>query len=313
MMTEIAECLPVTGDPVSKRRAGNRVGVELGGTKTIAVVGSEREILDRIVVPTTTPEATLGAIADRLREWRLAFAPVAMGIASFGPIALDDRHGARGAMLPNPKPGWSGADVLVPLLDVLPVPAVLHTDVTAAALAEGRYGAAQALTDFIYVTVGTGIGVGIIANGRPVSGRMHPEAGHMPVRRLSGDHFAGVCSFHGDCLEGLASGPAIAARAGLAGDLLPPDHPAWVPVADALAEAMTVLLLSLSCERIVIGGGVGVGQPHLLEKIRARVADKLGGYLPGIDARTIAEMIVPAALGGDAGPLGALLLADAGS
>lgn len=307
-MNKVAEFASVTGSTQPDRM---RVGVELGGTKTIAVVGRDREIVDRIAVPTTTPAATLGAIAGGLREWRRTFQPAGMGIASFGPISLADRHGTRGEMLPNPKPGWSGADVLTPLLDAMPVPTVLHTDVTAAALAEGRYGAAQGLADFVYVTIGTGIGMGIIANGRPVSGRMHPEAGHMRIRRLSWDGFAGVCPFHGDCLEGLASGPAIAARAGVPGDMLPPDHPAWVPIADALAEAMTVLLLSLSCERIVIGGGVGLGQPHLLEMIRTQVAGKLRGYLPGIDQQTITDMIVPAALGGDAGPLGALLLADA--
>src|SRR5690242_2089147 len=286
------------------------VGVELGGTKTIAVVGHDRQIVDRLVVPTAAPGTTLDAVAARLRTWREQYRPDAMGIASFGPIALDARHGNRGVMLPNPKPGWSGADVLGPLLKAMPVPTTVHTDVTAAALAEGRWGAAEGLDDFVYVTVGTGIGMGIIANGRPISGRMHPEAGHIRIRRSIGDTFAGVCPFHRDCLEGLVSGPAIAARAGAPAETLSPDDPVWAPVADALAEAMANLLLTLSCERIVIGGGVGVGQPHLFDRIRAGTVAKLAGYLPGMDRHAVARTIVPAALSSDAGPLGALLLAD---
>jgi fructokinase len=171
-------------------------------------------------------------------------------------------------------------------------------------------GAARGLEDLVYITVGTGVGMGIIAGGRPVTGRMHPEAGHLRVPRLPGDDFAGVCLFHGDCLEGLASGPAIAARTGMTADVLPQDHPAWLPVADALAEGIAALMLTLACERIVIGGGVGLGRPHLLAMAKARIAAKLGGYLPSLDDAEIGAMIVPAALGSDAGPLGALALAE---
>ncbi|WP_068087671.1 ROK family protein [Novosphingobium rosa] len=289
---------------------GFRAGVELGGTKTIAVIGRGQEIVERITFPTTTPEATLGAVAGQLAAWHATFRPEALGIASFGPIALNARHGAHGHMLPTPKAGWSGADVLGILSAAMPVPVALHTDVTAAALAEQRWGAARGLSDIAYITIGTGIGMGVIAGGQPVTGRMHPEAGHLRVRRLPGDRFAGVCSFHGDCLEGLASGPAIAARAGMTADLLPEDHPAWLPVTDALAEGIATLMLTLSCERIVIGGGVGLGRPHLLPLVRGRIAGKLGGYLPSLGEAEIAALVVPAALGGDAGPLGTLALAD---
>lgn len=283
-------------------------GVELGGTKTIALIGRGTDILDRIQVPTTTPAATLGAIAAKLREWHDAHHAVALGVASFGPISLDERYGAPGHMLATPKKGWPGADIMGPLVEAMPVPARLHTDVTAAALAEGQWGAAQGLSDFVYVTVGTGIGMGVIAGGLPVSGRMHPEAGHLRVRRMPGDMFAGACPYHGDCLEGLAAGPAIAARIGFSADTLPADHEAWIPVADALAEGVVSLMLTLACERIVFGGGVGTGQPQLLPMIRARIVEKLGGYLPSIDEATLAHMIVPAALGGNAGPLGTLAL-----
>jgi fructokinase len=283
-------------------------GVELGGTKTIAVIGRGTEILDRVQVHTTTPAETIGAIAAQLHAWHEQYHPSALGVASFGPISLDARYGAAGRMLATPKKGWPGADIMGPLLEAMPVAARLHTDVTAAALAEGRWGVARNLSDFVYITVGTGIGMGVVAGGHPVSGRMHPEAGHLRVRRLAGDAFAGSCPYHGDCLEGLASGPAIAARTGVSADTLPADDEAWVPIADALAEGVVSLMLTLASEMIIFGGGVGLGQPALVPMIRARVADKLGGYLPLIDEATLTKMIVPAALGSDAGPLGALAL-----
>jgi fructokinase len=284
-------------------------GVELGGTKAIAVLGRDREILDRVVVPTTTPAETIGALAARIAEWRRRHPLAGLGIASFGPVSIDPRAPDHGHMLATPKPGWAGADMLRPLAEAARAPALVHTDVTAAALAEGRWGAARGLADHAYVTIGTGIGVGIVASGQPVAGRMHPEAGHLRVRRPAGDGFPGDCPFHGDCLEGLASGPAIAARAGRPADALPPDDPAWLPVADALAEGFAVLLTTLAPAAIVVGGGVGLGQPHLLPLVRAGVVAKLGGYLPFVDAESIATLIVPAALGADAGPLGALVLA----
>lgn len=284
-------------------------GVELGGTKSIAIVARGREVLDRISVPTSTPTATLAALATRLSAWSTEYRPRALGVASFGPVTIRRSASDYGRMLPTPKPGWTGADVLGPLETAVQAPAFLHTDVTAAALAEGRTGAAKGLDDFVYVTIGTGIGMGVIVGGRPVSGMMHPEAGHLRVRRLAGDRFEGICPFHGDCLEGLASGPAIAARAGRPADALARDDPAWTSVADALAQAFATLLLTLSPAAIVIGGGVGVGQPQLLAAIRPLVVDSLAGYLPFVDATSIERIVVPAALGGDAGPLGTLALA----
>ncbi len=283
-------------------------GVELGGTKTIAVIGRGADILERVQIPTTTPAETIGAIAAQLREWQDEHHPVALGVASFGPISLDARYGAAGRMLATPKKGWPGADIMGPLVEAMPVPARLHTDVTAAALAEGRWGVARDLSDFVYITIGTGIGMGVVAGGHPVSGRLHPEAGHLRVRRLPGDTFAGICPYHGDCLEGLASGPAIAARSGIPADAMPADAQGWTAVADALAEGVVSLLLTLASEMIIFGGGVGVGQPALVSMIRSRVIEKLGGYLPKIDEAMLTKMIVPAALGSDAGPLGALAL-----
>ncbi len=279
-------------------------GVELGGTKSIAVIGRGRDIVDRFRVPTTTPAETLGALSTKLAEWREEYRPAAIGIASFGPIAV-----AQGRMLPTPKPHWAGADIVGPLGDGFDRVA-FHTDVTGAALGEGRYGAAAGLSDFLYVTVGTGVGMGIIAGGRPVTGMMHPEAGHIRVRRRAGDDFAGACPFHGDCLEGLVSGPAIAARAGKPAHLLGADDPAWRDVADALGEAFATLFLTLSPARIIVGGGVGLGQPQLLPMVRERVIAALGGYLGFVDASSVEERIVPAGLGEEAGPLGTLVMAE---
>lgn len=285
-------------------------GVELGGTKAIAVLGHGRTILDSLRVPTTTPGETLGALGERIAAWREEWHPRALGIASFGPIAIRPGRSGYGRMLATPKPGWTGADILAPLSAALPGPCRLHTDVTAAALAEGRWGAAKGLTDYLYVTIGTGIGVGIVANGRPVAGEMHPEAGHLRVRRVAGDGFAGVCPFHGDCLEGLASGPAIAARCGAPAGSVPPDDPAWGLIADAIAEAFANLMLTLAPAAIIVGGGVGGGQAHILPLVRARVAAKLAGYLPFADEAALGRRIVGATLGDEAGPVGALLLAE---
>ena len=285
-------------------------GIELGGTKAIAVVGRGDEIFDTIHVPTTSPTATLAALETRLRLWGEAWHPRALGIASFGPVALHVDDPGYGRVLRTPKPGWGGADIVGPLSAALPGPCLFHTDVTAAALAEGRWGAARGLSDFLYVTIGTGIGMGIVANGQPITGRMHPEAGHLLVRRVAGDGFAGVCPFHGDCLEGLASGPAIAARCGAAAATLAPDDAAWPLIADAIAEAFAMLMLTLGPSAIVIGGGVGLGQPQLLPLVRRLLVPKLGGYLPFVDEAALDAMIVPAALRDRAGPLGAMRLAQ---
>ncbi len=272
-------------------------GVELGGTKTIAILARGGEIIDRLRVATTTPAETLGAISERLAEWQ----PAALGIASFGPVAILPGDPRFGQILATPKPGWNGTDLVAALAPDLP--AALTTDVIAAALAEGQAGAAIGLSDFVYVTIGTGIGVGIVSHGRPLIGQLHPEAGHMRVPRVPGDSFPGICSFHYGCLEGLASGPAISARAGLDGASIADDDPSWVFVVDALAQGFVNLRLTLACQRIVIGGGVALGRPWLASAIVARMDEILAGYLSD------ACEVVPAALGADAGPRGALLLA----
>jgi fructokinase len=287
-----------------KREPKILAGIELGGTRTVAVLGRGTEIFERVRFPTTSPKETLHLLGERLARWDGIYPIAALGIAGFGPLVIDPAHPRFGHLLDTPKKGWSGADLLGPLAHVLDCPAAIHTDVTAAALAEGRWGAARNCSDHVYITVGTGIGMGIVVAGRPVRGRLHPEAGHMRVTRAEGDDFPGCCPFHGDCLEGLASGIAIAQRAGKPGAKVADDDLLWDAVADALAQACANLRLTLACERIVLGGGVIRGRPMLVERIAERTNALLGGYLPDV-----ANMVAAAELGEDAGPRGALLLA----
>jgi fructokinase len=278
-------------------------GVELGGTKCICILGrGPDDIVETVELPTEQPDATLAAIRAVLDRWRYD----ALGIASFGPIDLDPASATFGSLLATPKPGWSGADLRGLTGDR---PWTIDTDVNGAALAEGLWGAAGGLRSWAYITVGTGIGIGSIVEGRALRGLGHSEAGHMRIP-AGADGWAGVCLFHGNCVEGQASGPAIAARAGRPGAEIAADDPVWGLTADALAALCHNLVLTTLPERILMGGGVGMGQPQLLPLIRAGLVSSLGGY--GV-AATLAERIdgylVPPALGAMAGPLGALALA----
>jgi fructokinase len=283
-------------------------GVELGGTNANLVLGNGTEIVERTRFDVTDSRDTLARIVEQLQRWHRQRPIAALGIASFGPLQLNPELSDYGHVIATVKPGWDGADVLGTLQQAIGCSARIHTDVTAAALAEGALGAARGCRDFAYITVGTGIGMGILVAGQPVVAALHPEAGHMRVRRMAGDGFAGVCSYHGDCLEGLASGTAVSARAGLPGTEVGDDDPIWEPVVDALAEGCSTLFFTLACERIVLGGGVINERHWLVEKIAQLSAAKLGGYLPYIEERA---PVVAAALGPDAGPRGALLLAEA--
>ena len=283
-------------------------GLELGGTKCVALVGVGREIVARATVPTTSPEETLGRLADRLAGWWDEAPFAALGIGSFGPVGLDSGRPDYGHVTDTPKPGWADADIAGRFAARFAVPIGFDTDVAGAALAERRWGAAADTTCSVYLTIGTGIGGGVLVDGRPLHGLGHPEIGHVRVRREPDDAFAGCCPFHGDCLEGLASGRAIAARGGQPADRLAPGDPLWARVANELAELMAMLVLTLSPQHIALGGGVGIGQPQLLPLIRARTATLLSGYVAGLDATALERLIDHASLGEDAGPLGALAL-----
>jgi fructokinase len=281
-------------------------GVELGGTKCVAILaGGPDRIVARETVPTTTPEETLSAVAQLLQGWQ-SHNYSALGIASFGPVDIDPESGSFGSITTTPKPGWRDTDVLRRLQSAARVPAAFDTDVNGAALAEMRWGSGQGFSDFAYITVGTGVGVGLIVNGRPTRGFAHCELGHIRVARPPGDAFPGSCPYHGDCVEGLAAGPSLKARAG---DRLPElreDDPIWHSVASAIAQLCHAIVCAAAPRAIAIGGGVIEKQPHLLKRIEPLLVQSLNGYMqlpPG------GTYIRPPALGGNAGPLGAIALA----
>ncbi|MEQ9337010.1 MAG: ROK family protein, partial [Miltoncostaeaceae bacterium] len=285
-------------------------GVEAGGTKFICLVGDDDgRIIARRRLPTRGPATTLAEVIATLRDAAAAEGPLAaIGVGAFGPVDL--RPGpTQGRLLSTPKAGWSGADLVGPLRDAFGVPVAIDTDVTAAALAEGRWGAARGLRDHAYMTVGTGIGVGLIANGRPVRGLVHPEAGHMHVPRMPGDRFPGICPFHGDCLEGMAAGPAMAARWGMPAEELTGQarERAIDMEAGYLAAGVRTLIYVAAPGRVIIGGGVAA-LPGLLERVRAHLARNLGDY-PGLPEHADPGFVRPPGLGDLAGPKGTLLLA----
>jgi len=281
-------------------------GVELGGTKCICILARGPDAIeDRVQLPTTRPEETLAGIEAVLERWR-GFS--ALGIASFGPVSIDAHAHDHGHITSTPKPGWANQDVGGRLSKAAGVPTGFHTDVIGAALAEARWGAAKGLEDIAYVTVGTGIGVGLIAGGRPVDGLTHSELGHLRPVRLPGDDWVGSCPFHGACLEGLAAGPALKARTGVPGDQWAADDPAWDTVSHALGQLLHALVLTGVPRRIVMGGGVMVGTDHLFPRVRAAMTKSLGGYVALPEVADADTFVVPPALGGNAGPLGAIVL-----
>ena len=283
-------------------------GIELGGTKSVALIARGLTVVEQARFPTNDPATTLEAIGDALARWHADEPFEAIGIGSFGPLGLDPARADFGMITTTPKAGWARTDVRGYFARRFEVPIGFDTDVAGAALAEGRWGAAIGCGVHVYLTIGTGIGGGVVVNGRPVHGLIHPEIGHIRTRRAAGDGFPGVCPYHGDCLEGLASGPAIAARAGMPAGEIGADDPLWRPVAATLSELMAMLILTLSPERILIGGGVGMGQSQLLPMIRAGTVEILGGYVAGVTAERLEEMIRAPGLGDLAGPLGAVAL-----
>lgn len=286
-----------------------RAGVELGGTKCVCTLACGPDaILDQRTVPTTTPSETLPAIVAILTEWERRHGFDALGIASFGPLGLNAKADDYGCVLATTKSHWPGADVLGVLSAPFDVPVGFDTDVNGAALAEMRWGCARGLDDFAYVTVGTGVGVGLIVHGRPTRGVGHSEIGHVRVPRSPGDGFISTCPFHDDCVEGLASGSALAARLeGRPVADLDPDDPVWEPIVHALAMMAHALVCATGPLRIAIGGGVVSAQPHLLPRIEAALLNSLAGYMPLAGPE---NYVVAPSLGAMAGPLGPVALAE---
>ncbi len=283
-------------------------GIEAGGTKFICATGTGPDDLSEVErIPTTTPEETLDRAISYFK--RQPGTLEAVGIASFGPVDPIPGSPTFGYITSTPKPGWAHTNLAGRIADALGVPVGFDTDVNGAALAEWRWGAARELSSSLYVTVGTGIGGGAVVKGRPLHGLLHPEMGHIFVPKAPGDTFEGHCPYHKTCLEGMATGPAIKARWGLPAESLPADHAAWEVQAHYLAFAVVNYVVVLSPERVILGGGV-MDQRHLFPRIRTRVVEILNGYVsaPAI-LEHIDDYIVPPALGGRSGVLGAIALA----
>lgn len=278
-------------------------GIELGGTKTVVAIGSaEGRVIEECRFPTTLPDETLDFAIRWLGE---RGCPERIGIAAFGPVGILPRHENYGKILATPKPGWAGFSLINALANAFPAARLtLDTDVNAAALAEARIGAAAGLEDVAYITIGTGIGGGILSGGRLIHGALHPEFGHLKVPCKPGDAFPGVCPFHRDCLEGLASGPAIAARWGKPAHELPADHPAWETQAWYLAHGILSLLAIVSPARVIVGGGVSQAE-GLHRQIQEKLIEIAAGYFSPVLAH---DYVVPPALGQQAGIIGAFML-----
>lgn len=293
--------------------AGRLVGsIEAGGTKFVCAVGTgPDDVRAEVRVPTTTPAETLERVVAFFAGQAARGPLAALGVASFGPVDLAPHSPTFGFITTTPKPGWRGVDLVGPLRRALGVAVAFETDVNAAALAEQRWGAGRGLATVGYVTVGTGIGGGVVVDGRPLHGLVHPEIGHVRVPHdRARDPFAGVCPAHGDCWEGLAAVPALTARWSRAPETLPDDHPAWALEAHYLALGLANLVLTLSPERLVLGGGV-LARASLYPLVRAEISRLLAGYLasPAL-GDGLGRYLVPPALGERAGVLGALRLAQ---
>ncbi|MFB0844711.1 ROK family protein [Paenibacillus oleatilyticus] len=280
-------------------------GIEAGGTKFVCGVGNEQgEVVDSISFPTEDPETTLGKAIAYFKEKSVD----AIGIGSFGPIDIRPGSPTYGYVTTTPKPGWGNVDFLGTLRREFDVPYGWNTDVNAAAFGEAAWGVAKGLKSCLYYTVGTGIGIGVFLEGRLVQGLVHPEGGHMLTRRHPGDDFAGLCPYHGDCLEGMASGPAIEARWNVKGHELPSNHPAWEMEAYYIAQSITGAVLLNSPEKVVLGGGV-MQQSQLFPLIREAVKANLNGYVSASEiVERMDEYIVPPGLGQQAGLCGAFAL-----
>lgn len=289
--------------------------VEAGGTKFVCGLfettegGGKPILLARTSIPTTDPAMTIGAsiawFSDASRK------PERIGIGSFGPVDLDTSSPRWGSITSTPKPFWQHSPLATVFRDRLGLPVAFDTDVNAAALGEASWGHAVGLSDIVYITVGTGIGGGVLSGGKLVHGRNHPELGHIKVGRLPGDAYPGHCPYHKDCLEGMAAGPAIGERWGTRAENLPPEHPAWELEAGYLARAFAAYTFTLSPMAIILGGGVGM-RPGLAERVEALLRTELAGYIGNLlppDSRVYEAYVRRPGLGHEAGLFGAAALA----
>jgi fructokinase len=283
-----------------------RIGaIEAGGTKFVCGIGNEYgEIEDATSFPTDRPEVTLAKVISYFKDKQVS----AIGIGSFGPIDISPHSSTYGYVTTTPKPGWENFDFLGTMQREFSVPFGWDTDVNAAAFGEATWGAAKGLHSCLYYTVGTGVGIGVYSEERLVHGLVHPEGGHVLTRRHPKDDFVGICPYHGDCLEGMASGPAIEGRWNMKGHELPSDHPAWEIEAFYIAQSIVGAILLMSPQKVILGGGV-MQQSQLFPLIRNAVRTNLNGYVSATEIlEHIDKYIVPPALGQQAGLCGAVAL-----
>ena len=285
--------------------------IELGGTRTICAVGNENgQVLNQNFVPTTTPEETMPGVFEYFKDKEID----ALGIISFGPVDVRKNSVTYGDILNTPKIAWRKFPLLKTITDALnkdrekPLPVGFDTDANGSLLGEVTLGAAQELTDAVYIKVGKGIGMGAMVNGQLLHGMLHAEAGHLKMSVEDGDNFKGVCPAHGICFEGMASGSAIAQRWGKAARELGNNPEVWELEAKYLAQGIADIIFTLSPQKIIMGGGV-MRQKQLFPLIRSKVAEYINNYIDTKELRNIDSYIVPAALNGNQGLVGALKLA----
>ena len=280
--------------------------LEAGGTKMVCAIGDEQgNILERVSIPTLEPENTMPAIIDFFKNKNIS----ALGIGCFGPVDLDKKSATYGYITTTPKLAWKNYDIVGTCKKELGVPVGFDTDVNASALGEATWGCTKELDHSIYITVGTGIGAGVIIDGTPYHGMLHPEAGHIFLARHPQDPMEkGVCPYHALCLEGLASGPAIAARWGKPGAELADRKEVWELEAYYLAQAICCYIMILSPERIIVGGGVS-HQEQMMPMIRAEVQRQMGGYIQAKGMQDLDSYIVLPSLNDNQGIMGGLKLA----
>lgn len=279
--------------------------LETGGTKMVCAIGNENgEILEQVSIPTTTPEETMPKVIDYFKDKNIE----ALGIACFGPIDLHRDSKTYGYITSTPKPGWANYPIVQTMQEALNVPVGFDTDVNGSLIGEMTWGCAQGLTDAIYITIGTGIGGGVMTNGKLLHGMLHPELGHMMLAKHQDDPYKGKCPFHNNCFEGLASGPAIEERWGKPGKELTDQEDVWELESYYIAQALTALIMSLSPQKIILGGGV-MHQESLFPLIRKKTSEMINGYLKTKELEDMDSYIVPASLHDDQGIMGCLKLA----
>ena len=280
--------------------------LEAGGTKMVCAIGDENgSILERVSIPTGTPETTMPPMIEFFKNKGI----LALGIGCFGPVDLDKNSPTYGYITSTPKLAWQNFPIVAEFEKALGIPVGFDTDVNGSALGEATWGCTRDVKNSIYITIGTGVGVGVIADGKPYHGMIHPEGGHILLGRHPKDPMVGsFCPFHENCMEGLAAGPALEKRWGVKGAELSDRPEVWELEAYYIGQAITNYIMMLSPERIIVGGGV-MHQPCLLSMIRKEVAKQMNGYIRGKGMEDLDTYIVGVSLNDNQGAMGAIKLA----